>query len=696
MKGGRPPLFMKIKMFLLKIMARIQGFFRKQYTNTKASERIIKAICAGILSTNFYFYVGDLGLPLAVAFICTAIIFYIITSIAYFLLKIVATILKRTKTTNLALFAIGVYAVYQFVDEITIQTGWDTKEEIIFSALFSIFLLILGKSIVSLKNRKILPILTTIFTTIIAIGLIIFIVYPGTSQKDPSAYMKMGEKEIDDEIIYSADYINYEGDSVNLNPYVHYSGQTKWIREKYFNKTLGEIPIKGRLWYPKGAKNVPLVVIAHGNHRFTEESYLGYDYLGKYLARQGIAMASVDMNMLNGFLKFGLKNENDARAYLLLDNLEYLLSESEKTNSKLSGLFNKDQLALMGHSRGGEAASIAASLLDLNYNPNSGASIDYDMKIKAVVSIAPTIDQYNPADQDVKLNGVNFLTIHGTHDTDVEGFSGMKQYNNTHLTDGGFKAAVYIGYANHGNFNSEWGMDTDPPKSWFLNKAELLTKQHQEELASSLIGEFLKFTFFNTGDTDILKNPEDFKVASTPIWSRYQNSSFELLEDFENDYDLTTFPYGKVRFDNIGVSEEAADIGGFDTENTALSLLGSGEYMLSFDKFVQPKKYFTMDIMTNSGEEGYTGSYVEVEMIDVNGNAKTVKLNDFGKLLPKIKIETSKLQKLNEDYEYKNSFKTIRIPMEEFNIDKTQIKYIKIKVKKSSINVLIDNLGYSE
>lgn len=681
---------MKIKAILIRIIAKIQSFFSSQYGRVKPTERILKAIFAGLLATDFYFYIADLEIPTAVAFIGTSILFYIAISLCVFVFKILALIAKRMRTSNVVFLILGIVISHRFIEDIA-DEDWTQFEEIVMAIVITLLLMVFAKSLSALKNKKALPIITTVLSLIVVVLGFLFIIYPGNE----NGYVadKEANKTIDEEIIYSAEYVDYKENSVNLRPYVKYSGKTKWVRDKFFKTTLNEVPIQGRLWYPKGATNVPLVVLAHGNHRFTTPSYLGYDYLGKQLARQGIAMASVDMNMLNGFLKFGLKNENDARAYLLLDNLEYLINNSEN-KGQFDNMFDREQIAFIGHSRGGEAASIAAELLNLKYNPDNGKEIGYDFNAKAVVAIAPTVDQYNPADKNLRLRGVNFLTIHGTHDSDVDGFSGMKIYDNASLMGDEFKAALYIGYANHGRFNSEWLVDTDPPKSWFLNRASLLEEEHQQKIASSLIEQFLKASFFHTGDLDIIKNPKDYKDIATPVWSRYQNSSFNTIANFDEDYDLTTFIYGKTRFDDLIVTEESSYIGGFDTEDNALVLSGSGEYIFSFDTFVPTKKYLNMDIMVLDKEYNYKGTDLEVEMIDDFGNSKSVKVGDYIELQPKIKVETSKLQQLTEDYSYKGSFETVRIPIDEFSVDKNKIKYIKLKA--NGVNIAVDNLGYSE
>lgn len=89
--------------------------------------------------------------------------------------------------------------------------------------------------------------------------------------------------------------------------------------DAYFSYDLTEVPLAGKVWYPKEAGSFPVLFLIHGNHTYTTPSYLGYDYLGRYLAKKGYVVVSVDERCCND-----LVNENDARAILLLENMRAL------------------------------------------------------------------------------------------------------------------------------------------------------------------------------------------------------------------------------------------------------------------------------------------------------------------------------------------------------------------------------------
>ena len=74
--------------------------------------------------------------------------------------------------------------------------------------------------------------------------------------------------------------------TVDMSPYMEsYKGITKWMRDKYWGYGVNQIPLEGRVWYPEEEGRYPILFIIHGNSDMIKQSYLGYDYLGEYLAR---------------------------------------------------------------------------------------------------------------------------------------------------------------------------------------------------------------------------------------------------------------------------------------------------------------------------------------------------------------------------------------------------------------------------
>ena len=91
--------------------------------------------------------------------------------------------------------------------------------------------------------------------------------------------------------------------------------------------------------------------IVHGNHNPQDFSDPGYGYLGELLASRGFILVSVDENFING----GLRGENDGRAWLLLKHLEAWKQWNDCAGSPFYHKVDMSNIALMGHSRGGEA-----------------------------------------------------------------------------------------------------------------------------------------------------------------------------------------------------------------------------------------------------------------------------------------------------------------------------------------------------
>ncbi|OEK06375.1 MFS transporter [Roseivirga misakiensis] len=348
----------------------------------------------------------------------------------------------------------------------------------------------------------------------------------------------------------------------------NWKGTTGKLRTWYWGFDDEALPINGRVWYPKGDGPFPIALIVHGNHSMFDYSDGGYEYLGKLLASQGIITVSVDENFINSgwtdFIGSGLSQENDARGWLLLEHLRYW----RKWNQTDGGIFNAkvdfENVAVMGHSRGGEAAAVAGFFNRLTYYPdNAKQKFDFNFNIKAVVAIAPVDGQYRPANIPTPLENVNYLVIHGSNDGDVQSFAGLRQYERVEFTDSSdyFKSAVYVYGANHGQFNTSWGnRDSGFPFGSLLNVDALMPMEDQLTIGKTYISAFLQTTLQGKkGYQPLFKDyraGEDW-LPETIYLNQYQASDWKVVVDFEEDLNLlTTSSGGTIETENLTVWKE--------------------------------------------------------------------------------------------------------------------------------------------
>ena len=100
------------------------------------------------------------------------------------------------------------------------------------------------------------------------------------------------------------------------------------------------------------------------------------------------------------------------------------------------GLVDIEQIALIGHSRGGEAVALAAAFNRLSHYPdNANIRWAFNFDIQSVVAIAPVDQQYRPAGHPNQLTDVNYLVLQGGHDADVSKFDGYRQYQRAVISD---------------------------------------------------------------------------------------------------------------------------------------------------------------------------------------------------------------------------------------------------------------------
>src|SRR4030042_474974 len=99
----------------------------------------------------------------------------------------------------------------------------------------------------------------------------------------------------------------------------------------------------------------------------------GYEYLGRLMASRGFIFASVDENFLNGSwadIFNSLEEENDCRGWLLLKHIELWHRWNKEPDNIFFSMVDTGNIALIGHSRGGEAVAIAACFNQPPYYPD--------------------------------------------------------------------------------------------------------------------------------------------------------------------------------------------------------------------------------------------------------------------------------------------------------------------------------------
>ncbi|HUM16659.1 MAG TPA: MFS transporter [Candidatus Nitrosotalea sp.] len=324
-------------------------------------------------------------------------------------------------------------------------------------------------------------------------------------------------------------------------------GWRHWTRTTYWGFDADELPLNARVWYPDGPGPFPLALIVHGNHNMAEFSDPGYAYLGELLASRGFIVASVDENFLNDSLFDDALEPESVRGWLLLEHLKLWREWNQTPGNPFHHKVDLSHIALMGHSRGGEAAATAAAFNRMTFYPDdANIRFDYRFPITAVVAIAPADGQYKPAGQHRWIEDVSYLTLQGAHDTDVSSFRGSRQWDHVRYTQPGpwFKAEVYAYRANHGQFNTVWGRtDTERPLSWLLNLKPLMPGEEQRRIAKIYIAAFLEATLRER--REYLPLFQDWRVArqwlpDTLYVNRYQDASYMPLASFDEDADVTT------------------------------------------------------------------------------------------------------------------------------------------------------------
>lgn len=516
-----------------------------------------------------------------------------------------------------------------------------------------------------------------------------------------------------------------------------WKGRAAWARTRYWGFDAKQLPLQARVWCPDGPGPFPLALIVHGNHLAEKFSDPGYEYLGRHLASRGIILASVDENFLNssvtdllGVPDVGLKEENDARGWVLLEHLKVWREWNQTAAHPFHGKVDMNNIALMGHSRGGEAVAVAAVFNRLSrYPENANLAFDFNFNVRGIVAIAPVDGQYKPAGEPTKPENVDYLVLHGTYDADVQSFHGSRVLARVKFDDGQFhfKTSLYVDHANHGQFNTGWGWSNwGGIGEWALNRRGIMPAADQERIAKVAITAFLEASLH--GQSGYLPLFRDWRAAraflpDTIYMQEYVDSATQWLANFDEDIDASTstFEGGSLRGEHLsdwkerlvkikwGEKDTRAVFLGWNRKDApgepsyTMTLPSVSGTVLTFtlaDSKQSPADYDNKkkdDKKKEQKDEKKDREPIDltIEVTDTTGASARVALSSYAFLQPQLESQILKAKFMNSTANSEVVYQTFEFPLAAFQgVDATKLRTIRWIFNRSEKGVVIlDNVG---
>lgn len=307
-------------------------------------------------------------------------------------------------------------------------------------------------------------------------------------------------------------------------------------------------PLHGIARVPRGSGRYPLAMIVHGNHAAQEASEPGYVYLLEQLASHCIIAVSIDENFLNLCVdpRDQVSGEMDARAVVLLRHLGLWRGWDRDPNHDLFTHVDHDRVMIMGHSRGGEAVTVAAKLNRWLHDP-SDPNFDFDFGIRSLYAIAPVVDQILfdasaplaglPINQPLVVDEADYFVVHGSHDGDVAKFDGHKTYDRAYPVTADaehFKGLLFVHGANHAQFNTVWVSSPDHATAIADGDVLAINKTYATAFALATLRGWVPYRALFKGSVTFPSLPVGTRVA------QYQDPERAFLNHYEEDDDVGT------------------------------------------------------------------------------------------------------------------------------------------------------------
>ncbi len=521
--------------------------------------------------------------------------------------------------------------------------------------------------------------------------------------------------------------------TVNASAFLKGNKSRMKLRKLYWGFDETQFPINGNIWYPQGRKSSPLILMVHGNHKMENFSNSGFNYLGELLASRGFIAVSIDQSFLNHSWTGNLKEEDDARAWIILQHLKTWKKWNKKIDNPFFEKVDLSNIGLIGHSSGGNAIALAAMFNKLKYYPdNANIKFNFNFDIKSLIAIAPTKNNYHPSNTKVSLKNISYLLIQGAHDGKAVSLFGSELFNKISFdnSDYNFKSILYSYRSSHNRFNSSLSkFDYNFPLNIFLNKIPLLSRNDHQKLTKVYALAFFRATLYE--DKPYISLFKDYKIALK--WlpddlyiNRFEDSTYNVICNYEEDVDLLTgsktgieiktngltyWREGDIKRRRNGYKGNKVSYIGWDrikNKKPSYSIYLSDKYreesvlnkdsLLTFalaDARVAFPKLYGKD--KGNAQTDFT---IEIGLID--GKTVSLPLSKFMKV-PRTfisKITKTKFDHLFIGDSFELTLQSYELPLNLFfektpELDYNSIKYIRFKfdLTKKSI-IIIDNIGF--
>ncbi len=259
----------------------------------------------------------------------------------------------------------------------------------------------------------------------------------------------------------------------------------------------------------------------------------GYRYLQEDLAAMGVVSISIDTNPANFFGSL-----LQMRAEMIFANLDHLRRLSRTSSSRFHRKLDFRKVALIGHSRGGDAVVLAENL-------NRRRSSSRRFGIKSVISIAPTdlTGALQRSDR-LRVRNSDLLILYGSHDGDVTGFDGNDRFGTGfrhYDRNGARRAMVFLHGCTHNRFNSVW--NEIPGHFDFFHRAadrsdaRMISVADHQQAARDYVSGWLAKSFYNDNTFESVFDGRDPNSRGVPFSLQWKTGSRTRTIDFFDDSD---------------------------------------------------------------------------------------------------------------------------------------------------------------